>query len=41
MMEVNPNYNGDEPAQTPSRSFLAAYCERLAAIPGVESVGSE
>jgi putative ABC transport system permease protein len=39
MMEVNPTYNGDEPAQTRVDRF-SRLLQRLAAIPGVESVGA-
>ncbi|HSV64018.1 MAG TPA: ABC transporter permease [Chthoniobacterales bacterium] len=39
MMEVNPTYNGDEPAQTRVDRF-SRLLQRLAAMPGVEAVGA-
>lgn len=39
MMEVNPTYNGDEPAQTRVDRF-SRLLQRLVAIPGVESAGA-
>src|SRR6476469_9764149 len=39
MMEVNPTYNGDESAQTRVDRF-SRLLQRLAAVPGVESVGA-
>ncbi len=39
MMEVNPTYNGDEPAQARVDRY-SRLLQRLAAMPGVESVGA-
>jgi putative ABC transport system permease protein len=39
MMEVNPTYNGDEPAQTRVDRF-SRLLQRLSEMPGVEAVGA-
>lgn len=39
MMEVNPTYNGDEPAQTRVDRF-SRLLQRISAMPGVEAVGA-
>jgi putative ABC transport system permease protein len=39
MMEINPTYNGDEPAQTRVDRF-SRLLQRLSEMPGVESVGA-
>jgi predicted permease len=39
MMEVNPTYNGDEPAQTRVDRF-SRLLQRISAIPGVEAVAA-
>jgi putative ABC transport system permease protein len=39
MMEVNPTYNGDEPAQTRVDRF-SRLLQRLSAMPGVEAAGA-
>ena len=39
MMEVNPTYNGDEPAQTRVDRF-SRLLQRLSELPGVEAVGA-
>ena len=39
MMEVNPTYNGDEPAQTRVDRF-SRLLQRLSQMPGVEAVGA-